>query len=51
MNRIYSPLPQVKYRPLAESLTIGESKIEGLGLFAKTKIINNTVLGISHVKS
>tara|TARA_Y100000590_G_C14832619_1_gene680743 strand:- start:49 stop:372 length:324 start_codon:yes stop_codon:yes gene_type:complete len=51
MTRTYKPLPEVKYRPLPENLTIKQSNIEGLGLFAKVKIIKNTVLGVSHVKS
>ena len=50
MNRIYKPLPQVKYRPLPKCLTIKQSKIEGLGLFAKERIMKDTVLGVSHVK-
>lgn len=39
------------YRPLPDSLTIKESDIEGLGLFAKEFIPANTRLGISHVAS
>ncbi len=50
MSRIYKPLPQVQYRPLPKCLTIKQSEIEGLGLFAKEKIMKDTVLGISHVK-
>ena len=37
------------YRPLPEFLTIGKSKIEGLGLIAKSNIKEGTDLGISHV--
>lgn len=37
------------YRPLPEFLTIGKSKIEGLGLIAKSNIEEGTDLGISHV--
>ena len=37
------------YRPLPTSLTIKESTIEGLGLFASEDIPCDTVLGISHV--
>ena len=36
------------YRPLPESLTIKESGIEGLGLFAIKDIQKGTNLGISH---
>ena len=38
------------YRPLPKSLTIKDSKIEGLGLFSKTKIKKNSFIGITHVK-
>jgi len=38
------------YRPLPEYLTILESKIDGIGLFAVSKIEANTELGISHIK-
>ena len=38
------------YRPLPKSLTIKDSKIDGLGLFSKTKIKKNSFLGITHVK-
>ena len=37
------------YRPLPYSLTIKESNIEGLGLFASMPIDKETNLGISHV--
>tara|TARA_Y100000310_G_scaffold63736_1_gene59176 strand:- start:360 stop:689 length:330 start_codon:yes stop_codon:yes gene_type:complete len=36
------------YRPLPKELTIKESKIEGLGLFAKEFIPRETLLGVSH---
>ena len=36
------------YRPLPDNLTIKESSIDGLGLFAKEDIQEGTVLGISH---
>ena len=36
------------YKPLHKSLTIKESEIEGLGLFAKENIPKGTDLGISH---
>lgn len=39
------------YRPLPTSLTIKNSKIEGLGLFSKTKIPKGTLLGLTHVKN
>jgi SET domain-containing protein len=37
------------YRPLPDCLTIENSTIEGLGLFAKCDIKMETNLGISHV--
>jgi hypothetical protein len=37
------------YRPLPKSVTIKQSKIEGLGLFAIENIPAYTVLGIAHV--
>ena len=40
---------QKEWRPLPESITIKESKIEGLGVFATQDIQVNTDLGISHV--
>ena len=36
------------YRPLPDCLTIKESNIEGLGVFAKEFISRGTVLGVSH---
>jgi len=36
------------YRPLPDSLTIRESEIDGLGLFATKDICKGTVLGVSH---
>ena len=38
------------YQPLPSQLTIKESGIHGLGLFAKQDILENTILGITHVK-
>ena len=38
------------YRPLPESLTIKQSSINGLGLFAKEGIAQGTNLGMTHVK-
>ena len=39
------------YRPLPKNLTIKDSKIDGLGLFSKTKIQKNSFIGITHVKN
>ena len=38
------------YRPLPESLTIKQSKVNGLGLFAAQEIKQATNLGMSHMK-
>ena len=38
-----------EWRPLPDSITIKESKIEGLGVFAIKDIPSDTDLGISHV--
>tara|TARA_R110002020_G_scaffold58980_1_gene161317 strand:+ start:1628 stop:1966 length:339 start_codon:yes stop_codon:yes gene_type:complete len=38
------------YKPLPESLTISQSGVHGLGLFADQKIIQGTNLGMSHLK-
>ena len=38
------------YKPLPDSLTIKQSGINGLGLFAKEGIGQGTNLGISHIK-
>ena len=38
------------YKPLPESLTIKQSDINGLGLFAKEGIAQGTNLGMTHVK-
>ena len=37
------------YKPLPNSLTIKQSGIDGLGLFAKEGIAQGTNLGMSHV--
>ena len=37
------------YKPLPKNLTIKQSKIEGLGLFAKEFIEENTDLGPTHI--
>jgi len=38
------------YKPLPDSLTIKESKVEGLGLFAIKGIAQGTNLGMTHLK-
>ena len=38
------------YKPLPESLTIKRSGINGLGLFADQKIMQETNLGMCHLK-
>ena len=38
------------YRPLPDSLTISNSDIDGIGLFAVKDILPGTILGISHVR-
>ena len=38
------------YKPLPESLTIKQSGIDGLGLFAKEGIAQGTNLGMTHLK-
>ena len=38
------------YRPLPEQLTIKNSPIEGLGLFATQDIKTNSFLGITHIR-
>ena len=38
------------YKPLPESLTIKQSSINGLGLFADQKIMRGTNFGMSHIK-
>ena len=38
------------YKPLPESLTIKQSKVNGLGLFAQEGIAQGTNLGMSHFK-
>ena len=38
------------YKPLPESVTIKQSGINGLGLFADQKIMQGTNLGMSHLK-
>tara|TARA_R100001132_G_C3191917_1_gene43407 strand:- start:153 stop:467 length:315 start_codon:yes stop_codon:yes gene_type:complete len=38
------------YKPLPESVTIKQSGINGLGLFADQRIMQGTNLGMSHIK-
>ncbi len=38
------------YRPLPEGLTIKNSSIEGLGLFATNIIKKNTFIGVTHIR-
>ena len=37
------------YKPLPDNVTIKESKIQGLGLFATQDIQSDTTLGLSHI--
>ena len=38
------------YRPLPKELTIKNSVIEGLGLFATANIESNTFIGVTHIR-
>ena len=38
------------YRPLPDGLTIKNSPIEGLGLFATNDIKKNTFIGVTHIR-
>ena len=38
------------YKPLPKNLTLGESEIHDIGLFAKEKLVEGTNLGMSHVE-
>ena len=38
------------YKPLPDSVTIKKSKVHGLGLFSKEKILKGTNLGLTHIK-
>ena len=38
------------YKPLPESVTIKQSGVHGLGLFAEQRIMQGTNLGMSHIK-
>jgi len=44
---IYNPF---YYKPLPDELTIDQSEIEGLGIFATTEIDPDTDLGTTHIK-
>ena len=37
------------YLPLPENITLKQSKVHGMGLFAKSKILKDTSLGLSHI--
>ena len=37
------------YRPLPEHVTIAQSPIEGLGLYARCNISENLELGLTHI--
>ena len=50
LDDIDDELTMENYKPLPKSLTIKESDIDGLGLFATVDIEKNTTLGVSHVK-
>ena len=41
---------EIMYKPLPESVTIKQSDINGLGLFADQQIMQGTNLGMSHIK-
>ena len=38
------------FEPLPSNVTIKKSRIHGLGLFAKSNICSDSVLGVTHVK-
>ena len=38
------------YKPLPKELTLGESEIHDIGLFAKEDLIGGTNFGISHIE-
>ena len=50
LDDIDDELTMENYKPLPKSLTIKQSNIDGLGLFATVDIEKNTTLGVSHVK-
>ncbi len=37
------------YSPLPENILLKQSKVHGMGLFAKSKILKDTSLGLSHI--
>tara|TARA_A100000164_G_C21894729_1_gene767252 strand:- start:1 stop:288 length:288 start_codon:yes stop_codon:yes gene_type:complete len=37
------------YLPLPENILLKQSKVHGMGLFAKSKILKDTSLGMSHI--
>jgi hypothetical protein len=39
------------YKPLPDGLTVKESKVQGLGLFATKEFDENIVFGIVHIKN
>ena len=39
------------YKPLPDGITIKESKVQGLGLFATKDFDPDTILGIVHIKN
>ncbi len=39
------------YRPLPNGITIGQSKIEGLGLISTKEFAKDVVLGIVHIRN
>ena len=39
------------YKPLPNCLTIKESPIEGLGLYAKTNLKGNSFIGLTHIQN
>ena len=41
----------MSFRPLPKCLTIKQSTIDGLGLFATSKIFSGTILGVGWVKN
>jgi len=41
-------MTKFNYRPLPNGVTIGNSTIQGLGLFSTDLFLPNTILGISH---
>ena len=40
----------MNYQPLPKELTLGESEIHDIGLFAKEKIKRGRYLGVSHIQ-